>query len=296
MTRILHFSDLHVPAPLALFPLRSWLSKRSVGWANLRIRRGKRFLNAIDNLKDLARFAELHKVEVLLCTGDYTTLGTQVEMEWGRRAVDPLIKTGLPFITIPGNHDVYLKDSVKSQHFERLFGQFLISEFPEFESAEGWPKVRVLNDVAFFSINAARPNPLVWISTGRVPDAQLIGLRKALAAPQLTHKVKVIVIHYGVLRADGTLDKRFHRLENAQALVDICRASPRTIIVHGHIHDLFSLSFDGVPRVFCAGSFTEAKHESFWVFDLKADEAFATPGRIVDRRCELLGSERIQIF
>ena len=39
--RILHISDLHIPAPLAEVPFKDWLGKRIIGYLNYRFRRAE---------------------------------------------------------------------------------------------------------------------------------------------------------------------------------------------------------------------------------------------------------------
>ncbi|MCZ7686386.1 MAG: metallophosphoesterase [Sandaracinaceae bacterium] len=107
MIRALHISDVHVDVPFAQIPWRAWLGKRILGGGNLWLRRGKHFRRTREKLAALERFRAEQGAGLVLCTGDYTALGTHPELVAARDAIDPLTRA-LGFVTVPGNHDVYV--------------------------------------------------------------------------------------------------------------------------------------------------------------------------------------------
>ncbi|MFI5307213.1 MAG: metallophosphoesterase family protein [Polyangiales bacterium] len=283
MLRVLHFSDVHVDVPLRQMPVREMLSKRLLGAANLLLRRKRRFAKAREKLQALARFAESQRVDLVICTGDYTALGTVPELVAARRAIEPLTRRPRGFITVPGNHDLYLPDTLADGRFERIFGDLLGSDWPERAVDGHWPSIRLYDDcLAVVSVNSARPNPQLLRSSGRLPDAQLSALCELLADRRLDRRLVLIATHYAPRRRDGSPDRFSHGLENADELLAVCRRAPRAAILHGHIHWRYHVLPTGGPHLFGAGSATDAGREGIWLFEVGQDRARAVPGRFAD--------------
>lgn len=284
MIRVLHFSDVHVDLPLTSLPWTTWLGKRALGGVNHALRRRKYFVEAVDKLAALARFADEQRVDLALCTGDYTILGTAPELELAASAVEPLTRRPLGFATVPGNHDVYLGDSVKEARFEKHFLKYMRSDRPELATDGPFPFVRLLgDDLAVIGVSSARPNPEPWRSSGRVPDAQLEGLTRLLADPSITERFVVVMTHYAPRLWNGRPDSVTHGLDNADALLAAIATVPRGCLLHGHVHRRYAVREPGVrPMLLGAGSTTQAGREGLWLLEVGRDEAFATPGAYRD--------------
>jgi 3',5'-cyclic AMP phosphodiesterase CpdA len=277
MTRLLHFSDVHVQVSAQEVPLRDWFGKRLLGGLNLLLKRRRHFTDAVAKLDGLARFAEREGVDVTVCTGDYTALGTFPELKAARAAVDRLARDRHRFVTVPGNHDLYLPD-VADGRFDRTFGDLLATDWPEYTVDGAWPGVRLYGDhLAVVTVNSARPNSHFLRSSGRIPDSQLEALRRVLADRRLAGRTVVIATHYAPRRADGSPDLWRHGLENADALLAVCAKAPRGVLLHGHIHRRFHLRDAGTTHIFGAGSATQARHEGAWLFEFERDHARALP-------------------
>ncbi len=283
--RILHFSDVHLEAPdWRRVPARDWLGKRIVGGLNLLLRRRGHHRDAAAKLSALGRLARDEGVDLLVCTGDYTALGTWPELRHARERVEQLVE-GVPLglVTVPGNHDVYLPDAWQDRRFERLFWRWLRSDLPGFATEGGpFPVVRRVGDrLAVVAVDSARPNPEPWKSSGRIPDAQIRALEALLRGP-LADRFVLVATHYAPRLADGRPDAFRHGLENAEDLLDACRSAPgRVAILHGHVHRRFALQRPELPaRIFGAGSLTHTGREGFWLFEWDtAGRGRATPGR-----------------
>lgn len=279
MIRVLHFSDVHVDVPLSSMPLGELLvPKRMLGAANLELRRRKHFKLARDKLAELARFAEREAIDLAICTGDYTALGTEPEMIAARAAIDAVIKRPLGCVTVPGNHDIYV-DAAAYGRFERVFGELLKSDLPELAVDGPFPIVRLFGeDLAVVAINSARPNPQPWRSSGRIPDVQLAALRSVLGDPRVARRCVLVITHYAPRRADGTPDKKLHGLDNAEELLAACADLPRAAILHGHVHRRYHVLGPSGQHLFGAGSATQEHREGIWVYELDSDGGTATPG------------------
>jgi 3',5'-cyclic AMP phosphodiesterase CpdA len=282
--RFLHVSDLHVDTGVPAIPLRDMLNKRLVGWANLRLRRARYYKDAVRKIELLAALAEEHNVDAVLCTGDYTVLGTPSELRNARAAVEPLVQATEHYVTVPGNHDVYIDDRGL---FHEEFGEFLTSDLPEYQCEGRWPLVKLFDGIAVVCIDSTRPNPSVFSSAGYVPNAQLDALGRLLASPELHDRFVFVMTHYAPRLASGNPDTEEHGLGNANEVMAAC-AIERGAFLHGHVHKCFTLR---VPEcqvpIFGAGSSTMAGHEGLWMFDVDADGARAFRGRFAGGRYQL---------
>jgi 3',5'-cyclic AMP phosphodiesterase CpdA len=280
MQRVLHFSDVHVDVPLAAMPFSELLvPKRMLGAANLVLRRKAWFRDSRDKLAALARFAEHEAIDLTICTGDYTALGTAPELSAARAAIDPLTSRPEGYVTVPGNHDLYVNDSVRDGRFERIFGDLLRSDAPECAVDGPWPIVRFVGHaLAVIALNSARPNPQLWRSSGRIPDAQLRALSGLLGEPRIRERVVLVITHYAPRRADGSPDKKQHGLDNADALLEVCARVPRCAILHGHIHHRYHVMASNGVALFGAGSATQEGREAFWLYELEGSQLRAFPG------------------
>ena len=295
--RILHLSDVHVTVPIAALPWRQMFNKRLIGALNLTLRRARHFEGAADKLHALAAFAEREHVDLVICTGDYTALGTEPELIAARRAIAPLTSRPYGFVTVPGNHDLYLPDCIRDRRFERNFEELLHSDLPETRVEGPWPIVRLVgDDIAVVAVNSARANPQPWRSSGSIPDAQLRALQSLCEDPRIAQRFVFVITHYAPFRSDGTPDRRSHGLVNAPALLDACRSLRRGALLHGHIHHRFCVNVPGFSLpIFSAGSTTCDGREGFWLFELDQASARAVPGSWTGGRYEVHGGAALSL-
>ncbi len=279
--RILHFSDVHVEAPLSGVPLGELASKKLVGLTLLRLWRGRRFRGSAAKLDALARFMRAERVDVVVCTGDHTALGTEPELATARRALSPFESAPHGLVTLPGNHDIYLPGAVRDRRFERHFAELLESDLPEHCADGPWPLVRLVGDhLAVVAVNSARPNPQVWRSSGRISAAQLAALERVLADRRLGGRFVIVATHYAPRLANGRPDNFRHGLVDAERFLAVCRRIERGAVLHGHVHDCFHVRVPGMRApLLGAGSCTDAGKEGLWLLELDGTDARATPGR-----------------
>jgi 3',5'-cyclic AMP phosphodiesterase CpdA len=295
MVRILHFSDVHVDLPLSTLPWTTWLGKRALGGLNHAVRRRKHFARAVDKLAVLARFADEQAIDFAVCTGDYTILGTEPELELAARAVEPLTRRPLGFATVPGNHDVYLEDSVREGRFEKHFAKHMRSDRPDLATDGPFPFVRwVGDDVAVVGISSSRPNPEPWRSSGRVPEPQIEGLRRVLDDEAVKRRFVVVMTHYAPRLWNGRPDSVSHGLDNADALLEVIAGVSHGCLLHGHVHRRYSVRVPGVAATLLgAGSTTQEGREGLWVLEVEGAAATATPGTFRGGRYVLEPDQRL---
>lgn len=251
--RIVHISDVHVPAPLRPVPMRDWLSKRLIGGANYVLRRKAEFAMAAHKLSKLADWVRAHPVDTVMCTGDLTTLGTSTEFEVARAALEPLITASKKFVLIPGNHDIYVHDAVEEQRYRRFFERWDLPQDAPL-GPHAW-MVRLDSPLTHW-----KP----WRSDGRVPRAQLDHLERIVNLHGAS-KFIIVLTHYAMRKPDGEFDSPWHGLQNAAELEALCQTIPHGAVLHGHIHRAHHYTLNqGNVHVFGAGSTTQDKLGGFW--------------------------------
>jgi len=280
VTKVLHVSDVHLENGFGGVPFKSFLNKRVVGYANLALRRRRVFAEAEAKIEALAAFAREQNVDLIVCTGDYTALGTEPEIAYARSIIEPLTKMPMGFFTVPGNHDLYLLDTVRSGWWDRHFGALMKNDLPEYTVDGVWPQVWFpTHDLAIIGVNSARPNPQPTYSSGRIADEEIDALALVLDDPRLRDRFVIIATHYAPRRANGRPDRPAHGLENADDLLRVSAAAERGVIVHGHIHWRYHVRVPETPlSLCCAGSTTHAGREGLWMIEVGDTEVTAVPG------------------
>jgi 3',5'-cyclic AMP phosphodiesterase CpdA len=273
--RILHVSDVHVEEGFDDVPVGALFNKRLVGLANLWLRRRRQYGDARAKIAALAEAAAEWKVDLVIATGDFTALGTAKELAAAERALRPLLSRPLGAVCVPGNHDVYLHDGADLR-FESLFADTLRDDL----GRGTYPRVRLVDgDIAIVSFESARPNPEPWLSSGRVPDAQIDALRELGESGRLHGRRVIFATHYAPFLPDGRHDHARHGLENADALVAALAPFGEALFVHGHVHRRYHVRIPASSLTFfCAGSATMRGGEGFWLFDVHGQGVRAVPG------------------
>jgi 3',5'-cyclic AMP phosphodiesterase CpdA len=297
VVRVLHFSDVHVQLPVFSAPAQELLGKRLLAGLNLWLTRGALFAEVAQKLQALGDFARQQRITLAICSGDFTAMGTPGEHREARRQMAPLAEAAeLGLCVVPGNHDLYLPDTLRDARFHTGFGDLMRSDLPEAAVDGAFPFVRLVGtEIALIGINSARPNPNPFSSAGAVPPAQIAALARLLGDPRLAGRRVLVMTHYGPLRADGSPDARRHGLDNAAELLALC-ARPGVMLVHGHIHHRYCHpAAPGRPWLFCAGSATHHGREGFWLYEFEGGRARAIPGAFDGGRYVALEEQSVTI-
>lgn len=213
--RVAHITDLHVER------MPSWgelFNKRLLGAVNLYVLgRHTHFTQA--SQQALVEAVVALAPDAVVCTGDLTATATDAEFAAAAELLAPI--TGrLPFMVIPGNHDVYTPESVG--RFEATFGRW----------SGACPFVRRFGGVDFVALDVSRP---ALLSNGHAPAAQLEALDRTLAGG--TAPV-VLMIHYPLRdRVGHPYGPPTRNLDNAAAVEAVLERHPRVrAVLHGHAH------------------------------------------------------------
>lgn len=234
--RIAHFSDTHVLSLKGVTP-RRFLNKRWTGAVNLALNRSRHyrveiFVKLLDAVVDLG-------VDHAVCTGDLVNLALEPEFEMVRELLASRFAPDA-LTVVPGNHDYYVKEAISSGLFERHFGEFLPADVDlGLSDGQRYPVTRLLDDVAIIGLSSAIPTP-VFVANGEVGPAQLAGLQKALAHPEVRARFRLILLHHPLLPEPARRLDTMRRLVDASAVIGGLRATPESrphLVVHGHNHE-----------------------------------------------------------
>jgi 3',5'-cyclic AMP phosphodiesterase CpdA len=250
---------------------KRWFSKRAVGAINLVRGRAKYFDEADVKLKALITFKEAEAIDLVIHTGDYTALGLESELRLAKELVSPLMDPIDRYMTVPGNHDIYVHEGNSHYRFSEQFCSVLQNDLPEYCRGGHWPLIRLVgDDVAVIALNSSRPNPLPWISSGKIPQVQLDALEEVLQDSRVKERFIFVITHYAVRLANGQPDTKHHGLVNADALLEKCKVIKNGALLCGHIHKTYRVGLDELTcDLYCAGSATMDGHEGCWIYEVE---------------------------
>ncbi len=275
--RVLHFSDIHVGALVRHMHWKRWFSKRGIGAINLLRGRAKYFDEVEEKMAAMARFKESQQIDLVINTGDYTALGLEHELILARELVDPLMHPPQQYVTVPGNHDIYVHEGNSHYRFSEQFCSVLQNDLPEYCAGGHYPLVRLVgDDVAVIALNSSKPNPWPWRSDGHIPTRQLASFEKLLEDERIRGRFLFVITHYAPRLANGEPDRKLHGLHNADDFLKACSPIENGAILFGHIHRTYRVDVPetNIP-LYCAGSATMEGFEGAWVYELFEGELTA---------------------
>jgi DNA repair exonuclease SbcCD nuclease subunit len=173
------------------------------------------FKTTLEYLDDLLLKAKNEKIELLLLTGDIVNFPSAVSVKY---VCDRLMKTGIPWLFVSGNHDWHYEgmngslDSLRKMWIDKSLLPLYSGHNPLFYSA-------IINGINFVGIDN---------STGQVNDTQ-VGFLK----DQLKRKEPVILISHIPYNFNRQTDQ-----PGMVPLIDIISSNSNKIIaiLAGHIH------------------------------------------------------------
>lgn len=232
--RIAHLSDLHVAAAVQLG--RLW-NKRLTGYANLLLRRGRAHQRGL--LQEVVEGVACSGANHVIISGDVSNFALEAEFEMARG----FLQEYLPFPAgevsiVPGNHDVYTRGSWRSGRFGRYFAQYATSDLPELgvELPLGrFPFVRLRGPVAIIGLCSAVPRA-PFVASGRLGEAQLDALERALGHPEVAGRTPVIVLHHSPFERPTPLRQFQEGLRDGAAFRALVQSSRSGAVLFGHFH------------------------------------------------------------
>ena len=246
--RIVHISDIHV-GKLSL-SWRALFDKRLLGTANWLVRRASLFHREYFD----RALTEIHRLspELVVCTGDVTCVSAPREFEMAAKMLEPLrVAFGHRFLFIPGNHDAYVRDAACQKALKECFWKlnsqrWELGDLP-LELNQGGLRIFLLNEAAPASW---------WLSTGRLQPEAAEWLAQRATPRRPLNEQRLLVGHFPVRRADGSLLPARRRLQGGETIDNLLREGRIDLALCGHVHHPFVRREPGGGTEVCAGSLT----------------------------------------
>ena len=227
MIKIAHFSDIHIFClPNNKLEL---ISKKFLGSLNFIFKR--RHYIDYSKISSFIKYIEKKQYDIIVFTGDATTISTAKEFRIAYRYLAKLIKNeNIEFLTIPGNHDTYINNKKLLAHnlnFHYHLNRKRWKNFPIMTSSHG---------IDFFLSHQAIPNDF-FHSNGLFRENEIQALNKFLE--QNPKNEKIILGHYPLLGEKGKELSFRRKLKNHQLLNSILQNDRVSFYLCGHIHKHF---------------------------------------------------------
>jgi 3',5'-cyclic AMP phosphodiesterase CpdA len=185
-------------------------------------------------------------------------------------------------IAVPGNHDYCTVTSVREGLFERHFAPWLVGErVGKFT----YPFAQRVGSAWLIAVNSSTANRWPWDARGGVGSDQLRRLEQLLG--RLEGGPRILVTHYPVVVASGRRERKVRALRDLDELLQVAKAGGVELWLHGHRHkSYYHYTSKLAPfPVICAGSATQQKIWSYWVYTLEGRQ-LQVVRRTYDRRAE----------
>lgn len=260
--RIAQISDFHFTR-LTWNPLRLF-SKRILGHFNWLVSRTHSFSE--DLLKDLPNLFETLQVDKILLGGDFTTTALEEEFKAAKQFVEQF---SIPWLAIPGNHDVYTYRSERKKVFYQFFQHAKEDKKKSFDLAQDHIELHKLDDTYWLiSLDVCRATNL-YSSRGFFSEKIEKTMKQALT---LIPPEGLIIVwsHYPFFQNDA------HRrvLKGGEKLKKILAQDARIrLFLHGHTHrhTIANLLASRLPVVADSGSCAQKDRASWNLIDLNAE-------------------------
>lgn len=245
--KIAHLSDphfSHLEFSWELFKTKRWL-----GSLNLFLFRKSRYQTS--HLIDLPQFLATLGIDHICLTGDVSSLALKSEFSDAKEFAE---KFPCPYSHLPGNHDMYTKESEESG----LYYDYFISSDLRRQRVEkralgkGW---------WWIGLDCARANSLLNSNGCFYPEMEKVLDRELQTIP---YSERVIIGNHFPLYPAG---RPRHDLERGEELLALLQRHPQVkLYLHGHDHTPYIRE----KRILAlnAGSCARTKGGSFYLLDL----------------------------
>jgi 3',5'-cyclic AMP phosphodiesterase CpdA len=200
------------------------INKRAIGYFNWRRNRIRIYDNAVvDALLADIRAARPDHIAV---TGDLANIGLPAEFENARDWLTTLGRAE-DVSVIPGNHDAYVPGAFEA--LSRTWRPFMSGDEA---NGEMFPYVRRRGPLALIGVSTAVAS-LPLMAIGRVGEAQVAGLERALEQTGRDGLFRIVLIHHSPVTRATQWERRL--VDASRVRAAIARQGAE-LILHGHNH------------------------------------------------------------
>ncbi len=248
--------------------------KRLVGMSNLLLFRKKIFSQKIVE-RNINRIIDI-KSDYVLFAGDASQTSLTTEFRKARHVFMPLMDKLLP---IPGNHDYYTTGTLIFKRFERVFLGF--EKFPENDvnktkqfAFNSYPWVKNIGDrIKIIGMNCAYPS---FQAFGKYKINQHEKLAAEIEHAKQKNQKLIIMNHFQYAYPKNVKKSFNHSLRNSEKLIELLKDAPKTVYIHGHIHNPWVFVPKSTPNVLCinaasGGMKTEKKPFGLGFYEIEID-------------------------
>ena len=281
--RLAHLSDLHV-LDLTGVKARHFMNKRITGALNLlSFRRDSHPTWLVERA--------LHAVEALnvdhtVVTGDLTNLSLPSEFQRARQLLDRLADWDRLSV-VPGNHDIYTRESARANRFESYFGDLMWRDgLPEKDQRYPWfKKIASTHIVGLCSAQPVAP----LMAVGHVGEAQLDRMKRHLEQAYQPGDTIVALIHHN-LHERAARKNLMHGLKDRALVLDTCADLGVNLMLHGHTHHPHHFMHGAMAVTGCGSSTTRPdgamQTAHFNVYELSQGKLMSTTRHAFDPSTE----------
>ena len=173
--RLIHLTDPHL-SKLDGERFLTLKGKRRSGYLSWLKNRRKKYLPAV--LERLVNAVKAENADQILLTGDLIQIGLKTEIEQASGWLATLAPAG-QLMLVPGNHDVYAKDSADAVY--QAWSEYLFygEQAGSAPVADEFPVLGRLGKLSLIGVSTACVTP-VFMASGKLGDKQLAGLSELL--------------------------------------------------------------------------------------------------------------------
>jgi 3',5'-cyclic AMP phosphodiesterase CpdA len=249
--RLGHVSDLHL-SDRGRYPRNGYLPRDCDRHS---VRLAQRIL---DELEDAG-------LDHLVVTGDLTLSSEASEFERAAKLLRKWAEAG-KLTVVPGNHDVWTADSVKTARFLRMVGpdgRGMRRPVPSYPFA-----TLPTPEVAIVALDSARFGEEPLETPGKLGSSQLQACRELVRDNVKQGRAVLLALHHHLLlprervRSDALVTRT--PLADADKVIRLVSDLPVAGVLHGHRHCAFRLDIPGAAGttpVLCAGSASRVSDE-----------------------------------
>jgi 3',5'-cyclic AMP phosphodiesterase CpdA len=296
--RVIHITDPHLTS-LEGLPLWSLRGKRWSGYLSWRRRR--RFFHRREVLERLTAAVQSEDPGQILVTGDLVHVGLPEEIDAAARWLEAL---GTPdrVMLVPGNHDVYARDSWPAM--ARAWQPYLTfpQDFPQDAAGSHalFPLCRRIGNgdgaLCLIGLSSALTSPL-FMAYGRLGDDQRARLETALAQAD---GFRCVLVHHPPL---PNMTRWRKGLLDAVELERVLARRGVELVLHGHVHHNVARLGPGDAHIYGTASASSSHGHalaSYRSFDVTASEGrWRVDMRLVtletDGCCRVAGRETWEV-
>jgi 3',5'-cyclic AMP phosphodiesterase CpdA len=225
--RLAHVTDPHFRGLAGARP-SDFLGKRAIGALNLVVNRRRK--HRMELLEAMRVDLQARAFDHLALTGDLSNISLDAEWHAACQWLDAYGAPPEAVTVIPGNHDTYVQEVVRSGAFERHFWRYQTAEVRS--TKDIYPFVRLRGEVALVGVNTcvATGDLGAW---GEIGAPQLERLEAVLTAPDVVGRVRVVLLHHPPVVHRPPENRN---LRDRGALLDLLQRTGADLVLHGHDH------------------------------------------------------------